>query len=98
MSEVEGQGRDEKLDPQRETRRRIALTQGRQYPDPVLRLPAKEVAGFDEVLQNLVSRMENLMREARGVGLAAPQVGILQRVLVYQNAEDAPLTALVNPR
>ena len=38
------------------------------------------------------------MGEARGVGLAAPQLGILQRVLVYQKEEDGPITALVNPR
>jgi peptide deformylase len=98
VSEIEGQVRDETLDPEREARRRIALAQVRQYPDPVLRLPAKDVAEFDDVLHNLVARMGNLMREARGVGLAAPQVGILQRVLVYQSAEDAPVTALVNPR
>lgn len=98
MAEVEGQVRDEKLDPEREARRRIALAQVRQYPDPVLRLPAKEVVDFDDVLRKLVDRMRNLMQEARGVGLAAPQIGILQRVLVYQPAEEAPLAALVNPR
>jgi peptide deformylase len=98
VGEIEGQVRDEQLDPEREARRRIALAQVRQYPDPVLRLPAKEVVEFDEVLQELVARMGNLMREARGVGLAAPQIGILQRVFVYQREEDAPVTALVNPR
>jgi peptide deformylase len=98
VGEVEGQVRDEQLDPEREARRRIALAQVRQYPDPVLRMPAKEVTEFDEVLQKLVDRMGNLMREARGVGLAAPQIGILQRVLVYQPAEDAPANVLVNPR
>lgn len=70
----------------------------RQYPDPVLRLRANEVEEFDESLTALVERMTRLMQEAHGVGLAAPQLGILRRVLVYQTAEDEPLVALVNPR
>lgn len=98
MAEVEGQIRDEKLDPEREARRRIALLQVRQYPDAVLRMRANEVDAFDEPLGDLVERMGRLMQEARGVGLAAPQVGILQRVLVYQLAEDSELVPLVNPR
>lgn len=98
MAEVEGQVRDEKLDAEREARRQIALAQVRQYPDPVLRMAAKEVEEFDDALRGLVDRMGRLMQEARGVGLAATQIGILQRVLVYLPAEEAPVTALVNPR
>jgi peptide deformylase len=98
VADVEGQVRDEELDGEREARRQIALAQVRQYPDPVLRMRANEVTEFDESLQALVERMSRLMQEARGVGLAAPQIGILQRVLVYQRADDAPIVALVNPR
>jgi peptide deformylase len=98
VSEIEGQVRDERLDPEREARRQLALAQVRQYPDPVLRMRANEVEGFDDALAQLVERMSRLMQEARGVGLAAPQVGILQRVLVYQPDEEAPVVALVNPR
>lgn len=98
MAEVEGQIRDEELDAEREARRRIALAQVRQYPDAVLRMRANEVEGFDEPLAALVDRMGRLMQEARGVGLAAPQVGILQRVVVYQLADDSPPVPLVNPR
>jgi len=98
VSEVEGQVRDEKLDAEREARRRLALAQVRQYPDPVLRMAAREVDMFDEALAALVERMGRLMQEARGVGLAAPQVGIAQRVLVYQTDEETPLVTLVNPR
>jgi peptide deformylase len=97
VTEVEGQIRDEQLDAEREARRQIALTQVRQYPDPVLRMKANEVEAFDDALRALVTRMSALMEEARGVGLAAPQVGVLQRVLVYQ-AEEEPVRALVNPR
>jgi peptide deformylase len=79
-------------------------------PDPVLRRKAKTVTKFDEKLQILIDDMVETMREAPGVGLAAPQVGIAERVIVveyYENEEDeesedtenAPkrLYALVNP-
>jgi peptide deformylase len=98
MSEVEGEVRSEQLDAEREARRRAALAQVRQYPDPVLRMQAREVEAFDESVAALVERMSRLMEEARGVGLAAPQLGILRRILVYQAAEEAPVSALVNPR
>jgi peptide deformylase len=98
MGEVEGQIRSEELDAEREARRRAALTLVRQYPDPVLRMKAHEVEEFDESVTDLVARMTNLMDEARGVGLAAPQVGVLRRVLVYRTAEDEPAVALINPR
>lgn len=98
MGEVEGEVRSEQLDAEREARRRAALAQIRQYPDPVLRMQAREVETLDEAVKALVERMSRLMTEARGVGLAAPQLGILRRVLVYQTAEEDPVTALVNPR
>jgi peptide deformylase len=98
MGEVEGQIRSEELDAEREARRRAALALVRQYPDPVLRLKAREVEDFDDSVSDLVERMTMLMDEARGVGLAAPQLGVLRRVLVYRTAEDETVTALVNPR
>src|SRR5918994_68347 len=98
MSEVEGEVRSEQLDAEREARRRAALAQIRQYPDPVLRMKAREVEELDDAVKALVERMTRLMTEARGVGLAAPQLGILRRVLVYQTVEEDPITALVNPR
>ncbi|MBD0291030.1 MAG: peptide deformylase [Thermoleophilia bacterium] len=75
----------------------MALAQVRQYPDPVLRMQARDVEHFDAALAALVERMGRLMQDARGVGLAAPQIGLLQRVLVYQTEEGAPPVALVNP-
>jgi peptide deformylase len=99
MGEVEGQVRTgEELDAEQEARRRAALLQLRQYPDPALRLQAREVEEFDESLAALVERMMRLMGEAHGVGLAAPQIGITRRVLVYQVGEEHPAVALVNPR
>ena len=98
MGEVEGQVRSEQLDAEAEARRLAALAQIRQYPDPVLRIRANEVEDLDDAVSELVARMTGLMQQARGVGLAAPQVGVLRRVLVYQTAEDIPVVALVNPR
>ena len=98
MGEVEGQIRSEELDAEREARRRAALAQIRQYPDPALRLPANEVEDVGDAVAELVERMTRLMQEARGVGLAAPQVGVLRRVLVYQTSDEEPVVALVNPR
>ena len=69
--------------------------------DPVLRQRAQEVDAFDEGLRALVRDMFETMYEADGIGLAAPQVGILERVLVVDlRREDQPdaRVALVNPK
>jgi len=59
---------------------------------------AREVTEFDEFLIQLVERMQSLMHDAQGVGLAAPQVGVLQRVFVFQPEEDDTFRAVINPR
>ena len=97
MAGVEGQVKREELDLRREALRRVALTQVRQYPDAVLRMRANDVTEFDGALEGLVERMARLMRDANGVGLAANQIGVLQRVFVYQTGEDERSVALVNP-
>jgi peptide deformylase len=98
MAEEQGQVReDEQLDPEREARRRLALAQIRQYPDPVLRMRAIEIESFDDDLRRLVERLTQLMQDARGVGLAGTQVGTLQRVFVFQPTEEDEPRALVNP-
>ena len=57
-------------------------------PDPVLRRKARTVTKFDKDLQTLVDDMIETMREAPGVGLAAPQVGVSERVIVVEYAEE----------
>jgi peptide deformylase len=81
-----------------EVRRRLALAQIRQYPDAVLRMRAHEVDRFDETLARLATRMTELMHDARGVGLAATQVGVLQRLFVFQAHEEDVVRAVVNPQ
>jgi peptide deformylase len=84
---------------QAEARRRHALAQIRQYPDVALRLAAKELedVDFDDDLRRLVERMERLMRDAQGIGLAATQVGVLRRVMVFAPGEGEA-RAVVNPK
>lgn len=97
MSEDAGQVREEERDPREEAIRLAALSQIRQYPDPVLRMPARDVESFDDDLRRLVDRMKRLMKDAYGVGLAGNQVGMLRRLFVFQKDEDE-VAALVNPR
>jgi peptide deformylase len=94
--DIEGQVRDEELDPEREARRRLALAQIRQYPDAALKMKARPVDEFDDELRSLVERMKLLMVDANGIGLAATQVGVLRRLFVFQPDEDEVL-AVVNP-
>jgi peptide deformylase len=96
VTEVEGQVRNEELDAEQLARRRLALAQIRQYPDPVLRMEARPVEEFDDDLRRLTVRMKELMKDANGVGLAATQVGVLRRVFVFSPAEDE-VEVLVNP-
>jgi peptide deformylase len=56
-------------------------------PDPVLRRKARPVTTFDKDLQTLIDDMVDTMRDAPGVGLAAPQVGVSQRLIVIEYAE-----------
>ncbi len=87
----------EELDPETRARRDAALARVRKLGDPVLRAKALPVERFDEKLAQEVERMGVLMHDALGVGLAATQLGVLHRVLVYCAYAEDPLTALVNP-
>jgi len=85
------------LDPETRARREQALKLVRKYGDPVLRSRALEIDRFDEALVEETRRMGQLMHDALGIGLAATQVGVMHRVLVYRVEQDAPVAALVNP-
>ena len=82
----------------------MALRQIVTLPDPILRRKARTVSRFDAELQTLIDDMIDTMREAPGVGLAAPQVGIQDRIIVVEYAEDEEneespkkLYVMVNP-
>ena len=98
VADETGEVRNTKLDPEAEARRQLALTQIRQYPDPVLRMQAREVESFDDDLASLVERMRHLLHDANGIGLAATQVGVLRRVFLFLPDPEQDAVALVNPR
>ncbi|HET9287673.1 MAG TPA: peptide deformylase [Gaiella sp.] len=90
LTEAEAQEQAERL-----VRKEIALSQIRQYGDPVLRMRADVVESFDAELRKVSERMIGLMHDADGIGLAATQVGILRRMFVCTlDGEDH---VLVNP-
>jgi peptide deformylase len=86
------------LDPEARERRARALALIRTFGDPSLRSKALEVTRFDDKLAEELRRMGQLMDDAIGLGLAATQVGVMHRVLVYRVGLDAPLIAVVNPK
>jgi peptide deformylase len=85
------------LDPETRARRDAALRHVRKLGDPVLRASALPVERFDDALRQEIEWMGELMHDALGVGLAATQLGVLHRVLVYRADPEDPVTALVNP-
>jgi peptide deformylase len=87
----------EELDPETRARRDAAMRQVRKLGDPVLRATAVPVERFDAALEEEAERMGELMHDALGVGLAATQLGVLHRLLVYRAYSEDPLTVLVNP-
>jgi peptide deformylase len=87
----------EGLDQEAVERRNAALSQVVKFGDPVLKSAASPVTEFDDRLAEEAERMIGLMRDAIGVGLAATQLGVLRRMLVFQVGPDAEPTVLVNP-
>jgi peptide deformylase len=85
------------LDPEVAARRDAALAQIRSFGDPVLRTKARPIERFDDELRDEVARMGELMDDAIGVGLAATQVGVVHRLLVYRVQPHGELAALINP-
>ena len=96
---VEGEAEDEGRPTPEERRawRVAALRLVRQYPDPALRNAATAVAEVDDEVQQLAERMVDVMERAHGVGLAAPQLGILRRILVYRASDEDEPKVLINP-
>jgi peptide deformylase len=96
---VDGEAEDEGRPTPEERRawRVAALRLVRQYPDAALRNAATAVAEVDDEVQQLAERMLDVMERAHGVGLAAPQLGILRRILVYRASDEDEPKVLINP-
>lgn len=78
----------------------MALLEIVKYGDPVLEMPGDPVTKFDDRLKKLVSDMFETMYEARGVGLAAPQIGLSKRLFVMDcsgGGDPEARIALINP-
>jgi peptide deformylase len=95
--EEELEADEPEIDPEVAARRAAALSYVRKFGDPVLRTKAREVDRFDDALHSEIERMGRLMNDAFGVGLAATQVGTLNRVLVYRVLSQGSVMALINP-
>jgi peptide deformylase len=93
-----GEERDDEESAEVRARREAALAQVRVLGDPALRTQGLDVSTFDAQLRDEVERMREIMDGALGIGLAATQIGVLARVLVYRVEHDGPIAAVVNPR
>jgi peptide deformylase len=88
---------EHQLEAERLERREAALAHVVKFGNPVLKSRASPITEFGPELRAGVERMISIMRDAMGVGLAATQLGVLRRVLVFQAGPDSEPTALVNP-
>jgi len=79
-------------------RREAALAHVVKFGDPVLKSAASPVSNFGPELRAEVERMIAIMRDGMGVGLAATQLGVLRRLLVFQAGSDGEPTAVINPQ
>lgn len=73
----------------------MAVLRIRTFGDPVLRQRAREVEEITDLHRSLISNLIETMREAPGIGLAAPQIGVLERIFVWEVDEE--WGAVVNP-
>jgi peptide deformylase len=89
---------DDRFDEEFHARRAAALSHVRKWGDPVLKSRARAVDRFDDALRAEVDYMRGIMHDAHGVGLAAPQIGTSNRVLVYRVEPESPIVALINPQ
>ncbi|HYX85946.1 MAG TPA: peptide deformylase [Gaiellales bacterium] len=94
---AEGEVETAATEEERRAHHAAAMMLVRQYPDPALRIAADPVATVDDGVRRLVERMTDVMRQSHGVGLAAPQMGVLRRVLIYRVSPDGDIHVLVNP-
>jgi peptide deformylase len=97
QDEVAPEPADDRFDEEFRARRAAALAHVRKWGDPVLKSRARAVDRFDDALLAEVDSMRRIMHDAYGVGLAAPQIGTSNRVLVYRVQPESPIVALVNP-
>jgi peptide deformylase len=87
----------QELDPETRARREAALQHVLRYGDPALRATARPIERFDAGLAEEIDRMTGLLDDALGAGLAATQLGVMNRVFVYRPDPETPIGVFVNP-
>lgn len=93
----EREAEDRQLEVELLERREAALAHVVKWGDPVLKSKASPVANFGPELHAEVERMIEIMRDGLGIGLAATQLGVLRRLLVFQAGPESEPAALINP-
>lgn len=79
----------------------MGILEIRKYPDEILKKKAETISEINGDLQKLIDNMIETMYNANGVGLAAPQVGVLKRLIVVDTSlreENRSLVVLINPK
>lgn len=77
----------------------MAVLEIKKFNEPVLKEKCEKVGKIDKKMKKLVVDMVQTMKEGRGIGLAAPQVGVLKRVIVVQaDFEGRRILGLINPK
>jgi len=94
----EREDEDRRLEVELLERREAALAHVVKFGDPVLKSKASPIVNFGPELRSEVERMIEIMRDGLGIGLAATQVGVLRRLLVFQAGPESEPTALINPK
>ena len=97
QGEIDGEVEEGLDEQERRAFRLAAMRLVRQFPDPVLKNPGAQVAAVDDDVRRLTERMIEVMARAHGVGLAAPQIGVSRRILVYDVHDEGGARVLINP-
>jgi peptide deformylase len=93
----EREDEDRQLEVELLERREAALAHVVKFGDPVLKSKASPISNFGPELRSEVERMIEIMRDGLGIGLAATQLGVLRRLLVFQAGPESEPAALINP-
>src|SRR5215218_9834095 len=93
----EHEAEERRLEVEMLERREAALAHVVKFGDPVLKSKASPVSSFGPELRSEVERMVAIMQDGFGIGLAATQLGVLRRLLVFQAGPESEPAALINP-
>lgn len=77
----------------------MAVLEIRKFKDPILRRKCRKVRKIDKEIRKIIVNMVQTMEKEQGIGLAAPQVGILKKIIVVRtDLKNQRILALINPK